>query len=286
MRVFLVRESQVSRTTFDGRVAILGCGAMGAALANGLLDAGLVRADAVAVANRTPARAEQFARLTGARFAEDWADAARGASVVVVAVKPAGVAGVLAALEGRLAGGAVVISVAAGVRLETLEAALGGETPVVRAMPNAPASVGEAATCLARGARATDAHVALARGLFAPLGYVLEVDESQMDAVTGLAGSGPAFVAAFVEALADGGVKAGLARDQARALALQTLLGTARLLVERGGHPAELKDRVASPAGTTMAGLHMLEKGGFRATVMDAVEAAAKRSAELGARKG
>jgi pyrroline-5-carboxylate reductase len=175
----------------------------------------------------------------------------------------------------------LVVSILAGVTLSNLEAAF-GQLPVIRAMPNTPATVGAGITAITPGAYTHIKHLEIARKLFSAVGEVVEVPESQMDAVTGLSGSGPAYVAIMVEALADGGVAAGLPRAIANQLALQTVLGTAQLLHETKFHPAELKDRVTSPGGTTITGIAQLERSAFRSALIEAVKAATIRSQELG----
>lgn len=175
----------------------------------------------------------------------------------------------------------LIISILAGVTLKQLEAAF-PQLPVIRAMPNTPATVGAAMTAMCLGHYAHAKHENIGKQIFAAIGEVVEIPESLMDAVTGLSGSGPAYVALMIEALADGGVAAGLPRDIAKQLALQTVLGTATLLQETKMHPAELKDRVTSPGGTTIAGVSQLEKAGFRSAIIEAVKAAKVRSQELG----
>jgi len=177
-----------------------------------------------------------------------------------------------------------VVSIAAGVPIGVFAEKLPAGARIVRAMPNTPALVLEGATALARGTHATDADVATARGIFDAVGETVVLDESQMDAVTGLSGSGPAYVMLIAEALADGGVRMGLSRETARTLAVRTLYGSAKLLLESGEHPAVLKDKVASPAGTTIAGLCVLESHGVRNALIEAVTAATLRSKELGKR--
>lgn len=205
--------------------------------------------------------------------------------VVLLAVKPQ----VFSAIAQELAdivltgNSPLVISILAGVPLSQLEAAF-PNSPVIRAMPNTPATVGAGITAITSGAYTHAEHQQLAQQIFSAVGEVVEVPESLMDAVTGLSGSGPAYVALLVEALADGGVASGLPRRIANQLALQTVLGTAQLLHESKIHPAELKDRVTSPGGTTIAGIAQLEKAGFRSALIEAVKAAAWRSQELGTR--
>jgi pyrroline-5-carboxylate reductase len=202
--------------------------------------------------------------------------------VLVLAVKPQTMAAVLAEVRPTVSPRHLVVSIAAGVTLGQLAAGLGPDARLIRVMPNTPCLVGASAAGFAAGPAATADDVALVARLFGAVGKAFAVPEHLLDAVTGLSGSGPAFVYVLIEALADGGVRVGLPRDVALALAAQTVLGSAKMVLETGTHPAALKDAVASPGGTTIAGLHALERAGFRAAAMDAVEAAARRAAELG----
>lgn len=257
---------------------------MAFAMIQGLLARDFTAADRIVVAEPLPTRRQELSDRLGVRCVANNTDAATGAEVVVLAVKPQVIGDVLAELAALPALG-LVVSIAAGVTLGRLEAGLspGGGTPrVVRTMPNTPALVGASATGIARGTHATDDDVARARAMFEACGVVAEVGEPLLDAVTGLSGSGPAYVYLFIEALADGGVRAGLPRDAAQRLAAQTVLGAARMVLETGLHPGALKDQVTSPGGTTIAGVHALETRGFRGAVMDAVVAASARATELG----
>lgn len=265
----------------DDTVACIGVGAMGEALIGGILQAGLVDPQQVFVADADEARMHHVATTYGVRAGSNQDVAARAATVVV-AVKPAFVPGVLQQVGGVLMPEACVISIAAGVPLTTIEGSLPTGAAAIRAMPNTPCLVRDGAIALAAGRHATDAHMSRARALFEAVGKTVSVTEDLMDAVTGLSGSGPAYVYMFIEALADGGVRAGLPRDVALQLAAQTVLGAARMVLETGRHPGELKDMVTSPAGTTIAGVSVLEDRGFRAACLRAVEAAAHRSRELG----
>jgi len=262
-------------------VACIGAGAMGEALVGGIVQAGLVPGQSVFVADADEARARRVAADHGVQAVGNREAAAR-ADTVIVAVKPDVVPSVLREIGNVLRPGACVVSIAAGVPLSTIETHLPEGTPAVRAMPNTPCLVGEGAVALAAGAFATDAHLARAQALFEAVGAVVTVGEELMDAVTGLSGSGPAYVYMFIEALADGGVFAGLPRDVALKLAAQTVLGAARMVMETGRHPGQLKDMVTSPAGTTIAGVKVLEERGLRAACIGAVDAAARRSRELG----
>jgi pyrroline-5-carboxylate reductase len=265
----------------DLRIGFLGAGAMGEALAAGLLAAGVPR-ERVRLADPDAARREAVSRALGVAVGDDNAALVAASDVVVIAVKPGLVARVLSQ-AGVASTRPLWVSIAAGVSLARLAAALPAGARIVRAMPNTPALVRAGATAWVAGAAATAEDRAAAGALFACAGSAWEApDESLLDAVTGLSGSGPAYVFVFLEALADAGVRMGLPRDVAQRLAIQTVLGAAQLARDSGAHPAQLKDRVASPGGTTIAGLARLEAGGFRAAVLDAVEAATRRSRELG----
>ena len=254
---------------------------MGEALVGGMVQAGLVAPEDVFVADADEERARRVAQRYGVRAAGN-RDAAAQADTVIVAVKPDVVPAVLQDIGGALRPGACVVSIAAGVPLAVIEGGLPAGTAAVRAMPNTPCLVREGAVALAPGAFAAAEHVERAKTLFAAVGTVAVVEEKLMDAVTGLSGSGPAYVYMFIEALADGGVHAGLPRDTALKLAAQTVLGAARMVLETGRHPGELKDMVTSPAGTTIAGVKVLEERGLRAACIGAVDAASRRSRELG----
>jgi pyrroline-5-carboxylate reductase len=204
------------------------------------------------------------------------------AQIVVLSVKPQILSRVLDEVADTIAGDALVISIAAGVPVAAIQARLAGGTRVIRAMPNTPALVDAAATAIAGGEHAREADLADAKGIFDAIGLTVVLDESQLDAVTGLSGSGPAYVFLILEALSDAGVKVGLSRRTSQLLAAQTVLGSAKLLLETNEHPGRLKDMVTSPGGTAITGLHTLEAGGVRTTLMNAVEAATRRSRELG----
>ena len=206
----------------------------------------------------------------------------QNADVLVLGVKPWQIAPVLQSVAGLLPAHCLVLSVAAGVSCETLQGCVSHETPVIRAMPNTPALVGTAATAFCRGTTATDVHADLVTRLFGAVGVVLEVTEPQINAVVGVAGSGVAYFYLLIEALIDGGVRVGLPRDTARTLAVQTVLGAARMVQETGEHPAVLKDAVTTPGGTTIAALDVLETAGIRGTLMAAVRAAHDRARDMG----
>ncbi|MBW2731449.1 MAG: pyrroline-5-carboxylate reductase [Deltaproteobacteria bacterium] len=255
---------------------------MGEALIRGMLGAELLPADHLWAGERLEARREMLAERYGIPAVEQNKAAVEGARVVVLAVKPQLVDQVLAEVRSSLAKDAVVISIAAGKSIADLREGLGDDSRVIRSMPNVAAIVGEGATALAAGPNVREEDMAIACAIFDSVGMTVVLEEQQLDAVTGLSGSGPAFVFMFIEALADAGVKTGLSRLNAHALACQTVLGAAKLVIETGEHPGRLKDMVCSPGGTAIAAVHTLEQGGLRTTLINAVEVAAQRSAELG----
>ena len=271
------------------RVAFLGAGNMALALCRGLIERGVVDASDVTAAS--PTGAPRLAALGVTAFNNN-TSAAAGADIVIIAVKPhlieTALAPLLIAGGGAASTSPLYISIASGKSISQISEMLRGTTGgnvaqhrVVRAMPNTPCSVGVGASAVCGAAPASDADIDTVVALFTAVGLVERVTEPQLDAVTGLSGSGPAFVFMFVEALADGGVAAGLPRASAARLAAQLVRGAAVLLQESGRHPGELKDAVASPGGTTIAGIHALERGGMRGIVMDAVVAASERCATL-----
>jgi pyrroline-5-carboxylate reductase len=266
--------------TGNKRIAFLGGGNMAEAIIRGL-----VREDSAAMLMIAELSAERRVWLAktypDARVVESCADAAAWGDVVILAVKPQQAEIVLNDIKQSISSDKLIVSIMAGVRAASIEEALGSATRVVRVMPNTPALVGAGATAICAGTMATATDLDLVDAIFARTGLVVRVDEKQMDAVTGLSGSGPAYVFTFIEALSDAGVKNGLPRDVSAKLALQTVLGAARMLAETGEHPAQLREKVTSPGGTTIAGLHVLESGCFRGTIMDAVDAASQRSKEL-----
>ncbi len=254
---------------------------MAEAMIGGLLAGQVCSAELIWATDPVPDRRDRLKGQFGIRVGSANREAVAWADVVVLAVKPQALPPVLSELGPMLAH-ALVISIVAGVKRSTIEEQISGGGRVVRAMPNIPALVREGMTALTLGSAVSENDGHVARMVFEVVGRVVLVEEQLMDAVTGLSGSGPAYVFQAIEALADGGVMMGLPRQTAELLAAQTVLGAARLVLESGVHPAQLKDRVASPGGTTIAGLHRLEQGGFRATLMAAVEAATTRSKELG----
>jgi pyrroline-5-carboxylate reductase len=265
------------------RFGFLGAGRMATALARAWVDTGLVRPDNCQASDPLPAARQAFAADTGCFATPDNRAVARDAQVLVLAVKPQSMPALLAEVRDTVAAAApLVVSIAAGITLAQLADGLGSSTRLVRVMPNTPCLVGASATGYSPGGRATAEDVACVQRLFGAVGVAHRLPEPLLDAVTGLSASGPAFVYLMIEALSDGGVRVGLPRDVATALAAQTVLGAAKMVLQTGLHPGALKDMVASPAGTTIAGLHALERGGVRGALMDAVEAAARRATELG----
>lgn len=267
----------------DKTLAVLGAGMMGGALVRGLVRADAMDSARVRLFDTHTARARQLAEELGpgAEATESARAALDGADLVLLAVKPPIVPAVLADVAPALTPQHLVISIAAGVTLAKMEALVPPDIPIIRAMPNTPCLVGTGAAALCRGTHADEAHLGLAQALFASVGLSVEVDEKLMDAVTGLSGSGPAYVYLMIEALIDGGLKEGLTRDTSRLLAAQTVLGAAQMVLSSPDHPAQLRDNVTTPGGTTIAALAVLERAGVRIALIDAIEAAAQRSREL-----
>lgn len=263
-------------------IGFVGGGNMATALISGLLSNTEFGKNRVRCCDPNPESRASLEQRFGIHVGTDAAALVDWADCIVLAVKPQAVQGALGPIAGLFTADKLLISVAAGVTIQRLARLCGADVRIVRAMPNTPALVGCGATAISAGTTALPADVEFARALFASVGKAWAVAEEQLDAVTGLSGSGPAYVMLFAESLADGGVRAGLPRTVAFELAVQTLLGSATLLAS-GEHPAVLKDRVASPAGTTIEGLYALERGGFRHAVMDAVCEATARSRALGA---
>ena len=264
------------------RIGFLGGGNMAGALIRGLLHSGTVTADQIMVSDVKEERLAELHATYAIETTDDNDKLVRACDVLVLAVKPQIVDRVLGTLADGLKDGDLLVSIAAGVPIDALEARLPASARVVRSMPNTAAIALAGATAIAPGTHATKDDLEVAKALFEAVGRCVVLDESLLDAVTGLSGSGPAYVMLIIEALADGGVKVGLGRDTALLLAAQTVYGAAKLQLETGEHPGRLKDQVTSPGGTAIAGLHTLESGGLRRTLIDAVEVAATRSAELG----
>ncbi len=266
----------------DRNVGFLGAGNMAGALIKALLQAHATPPERVLASDIREDRLEQVRREYGVGITADNAEVVKFADVLVLAVKPQVIDRVLPVIAANLRKETLVITILAGVRLAAVEARLPPGARLVRAMPNTPAMVLAGATAIAAGTYASKEDMRTAKELFDTVGRTVTLDETLLDAVTGLSGSGPAYVMLMIEALADGGVKVGLHRETALLLAAQTVFGSAKLLLETGEHPGRLKDMVTSPGGTAIAGLHTLESGGLRRTLMDAVENATQRASELG----
>ncbi len=263
-------------------IGFLGTGKMATALAGGFIRAGWVTPRQVYGSDLVAAARSAFGKETGAHLAARNAQVAERAGVLILATKPDQATVVLGEIRDQFTRRHLLISIAAGVPTTKLEAALPPRARVIRVMPNTPALLGASASGYALGKAATKADGELAQRLFSSVGLAFALKESLLDAVTGLSGSGPAYVYQFIEALSDGGVACGLPRDVATKLAAQTVLGSARMVLETGVHPGVLKDMVTSPGGTTIEGLHELEKGKLRGTVISAVRAATEKSRRLG----
>lgn len=263
-------------------IGFIGGGNMGEALIKGLLGASLYPAGHIHVFDVSAARLRDLEASYGVRCRTSMAEVAGSAPVIVLAVKPQNMAQVLQGLAPHLTRTQLIISVAAGIPISMMAGAFPEGLPIIRVMPNTPALVLQGASALARGPHASEEHMGLALALFRSVGTAIEVEEKLMDVVTGLSGSGPAYVLLIIESLIEGGVLLGLPRQVARELVLQTIMGTAGMVRETGRHPAELKDLITSPGGTTIRGLHVLEEQGVRGALMSAVEAATLRSMELG----
>ena|SRR5579863_8288652 len=263
-------------------IGFLGAGKMGTALARGFISAGLVSAGRIVASDPMEAARNAFAKEVGAKALASNAEVVKAARVIILAVKPDQVAGVLAEIHDQFTDKHLLISIAAGIPLARLEGGLPAGSRVVRVMPNTPALVGAAAAAYSLGKAAKPEDGALTQKLLSAVGLALPVKESLLDAVTGLSGSGPAYVYLMIEGLSDGGVAAGLPRDVATRLAAQTVLGSAKMVLETGHHPGALKDMVTSPGGTTIEGLHELEKARVRGAFISAVRAATEKSKKLG----
>lgn len=264
-----------------GRIAMLGAGKMGGILLSAFVNSGLLARDQIVA---TTAHAEHAAALEarlGIRCLTDNLEAVQGADLIVLGVKPTQVIEVVRTVAPALNASKLLISIAASVKTSAIEQVAGDGVAVIRAMPNTPATLGAGMTALAHGRDATPEQMLLAERMFRTVGRVVEVDEKHMDAVTGLSGSGPAFLYIILEALAEAGVNVGLPRDIATQLAAQTAYGAARMVLETGAHPALLKDEVTTPAGCTVDGILELEAGGLRVTLIKAVKRATERAREL-----
>ena len=266
----------------DSKIAFLGGGNMAEALIKGMLAAGVAKADQILVSDVSNERLEMLHKTYGIVIERSNKDAAEQAGIILLCVKPQIIDVVLTKIEPVADHGKLVISIAAGVTIARIEKMLTHKPRVIRVMPNTPALVLSGAAGLAAGSTSTVSDMMAAQQIFGAVGRAVVVEEKLMDAVTGLSGSGPAYVFTIIEALADAGVKAGIPRELALELSAQTVYGAAKMVLETHEHPGRLREKVTSPGGTTVEGLHMLEKGKLRETLMNAVEAATARSKELG----
>jgi pyrroline-5-carboxylate reductase len=263
-------------------IGFIGAGNMAEALIRGLVRGNHVPASSVAASAPRQERLEDLRRDYGIDVTTNNREVAQRSGVIVLSVKPQILDKVLREVGDSIRAGSLIVSIAAGVDTETIEESLPEGARVVRAMPNTPALVGAGATAISAGKHASEADLATAKALFDAVGITIVLDESHLDAVTGLSGSGPAYIFLILEALADAGVKVGLSRRNAQRLAAQTVMGSAKLLLDTDEHPGRLKDMVTSPGGTAIAGLPTLEEGGLRTPLINAVETATKRARELG----
>jgi pyrroline-5-carboxylate reductase len=276
-------SKKLKRGTQTTNIGFIGGGQMGEALIRGVIQSGLYAADTVMVAEPDSKRRafleETYQVQTSEAGALVWASCA----TVILAVKPQVMGSLLTASQGMITAEHLIISIAAGLPIAFYESHLGAmPRKIIRVMPNTPALVLESASALSGNKNISAQDMELAKALFDAVGKAVILEEQYLDAVTGLSGSGPAFVFSFIEGMIDAGVKTGLARQVAETLTLQTVLGSVKLMQETGKHPAVLRAMVTSPGGTTIAGQHVMERSGFKGIVMDAIEAAANRSAELG----
>ena len=264
------------------KIGFIGGGKMGEALINGILRAGLSSSDKIMVSDVDKKRLQILEKEAGIKTTQDNKKITSDSDIIILAVKPNMMGNILDELNSEITSKHLIISIAAGVPLSFMESSLNEGCRVVRVMPNTPCLVGETAAGYALGKNATQADGKLVGQLLDAVGKSFLLEEKHLDAVTGLSGSGPAFIYVVIEALADGGVKMGLPRDVATTLAAQTAFGAAKMVLESDTDIGQLRDSVASPGGTTIEGLHALEKGGLTNVLIDAVEAATKKSKSLG----
>jgi pyrroline-5-carboxylate reductase len=262
-------------------IAVLGAGKMGGLIVRALLDSGVVEASSVRATVKHEERARELRQTLGVKVGTSNPEAARGADVVLICVKPSGVAKVLESIRPVLAREALVISIATGVTTEGIESMLEPQMPVIRGMPNTACRIGCGMTALASGKCAQPSHMEMAEAVFSLMGKTAEVDEIHMDAVTALSASGPAFICIVLEALAEGGVRVGLSREIATIFAANAALGAASLVLSTGAHPAVLKDEVTTPGGCTIDGILELEEGNIRATLIRAITTTTRKASQL-----
>lgn len=263
------------------RVGFIGSGQMALALSQAWVRAGLLRGNQITACDVVPASLERFCAATGATPAATNHAVLAASDIVFLAMKPQHLATAVEPLANAWESRHLAVSIVAGITLATLANRLGTAPRIIRVMPNTPCLIGAGASAFARGSTATGEDATIVQQLLAAGGVAAEVPEKLLDAVTGLSGSGPAYIYVLIEALSDGGVRMGLPRELATKLAAQTVAGAAQMVLQTGQHPGVLKDQVASPGGTTIAGLHALEAGSFRGTVMNAVQAATERATQL-----
>lgn len=269
------------------RIGFIGAGNMATALIKGILKANLFKSDFVSASDVDIEKLDSLKNEYGINIIfKDNEKLVAESDIVILAVKPQIFDKILKEISSKLDKSKLVISIAAGISTEYIENVVEKELKIIRAMPNTPALILEGATAIAPGSHADEDDVRIGYKIFDAVGKVVVVDESQMDAVTGLSGSGPAYIFMIIEALSDAGVKMGLSRSVAMKLAAQTVMGAAKLQIETDMHPGRLKDMVTSPGGTAIAGIHTLEQGGLRTTLINAVESATMRSIELGRKNG
>ena len=273
--------STCNHGTHMKKLAVLGGGKMGEALIAGLLASGWRSPDEIAVTTRGEERCRELADTYGVLTSLDNSEAIEGARVIVVAVKPQDIEGLLASIAKHVTTDQTLLSIVAAIPTSFIEARLNEAVPVVRAMPNTPSVVHEGMAGIAPGRYANDEHVALAREVLEHVGRVVTVGESYLDAVTAISGSGPAYFALLAEAMIEGGILLGLAREVSTELVVQTMLGSAKLLRDEGMHPVELREMVTSPGGTTTRAIQVLEQSGVRAAFLNAIQAAMERAVEL-----
>lgn len=262
-------------------IAFIGAGMMAEAIIRGLLRAGM-EPNRIYASDPEVSRLDFLRKELGISVTKDNSSAAKSSDIIILAVKPFIVSKALDNIKDAVTSNKLLISIAAGITTASIQSRLASGIPVVRVMPNTPCLIGEGAIAIAPGEFASQDHMELAAQIFNATGKVAQITEDKIDAVTGLSGSGPGYVYTFIEALADGGVRVGLPRSTALLLAAQTVAGAAKMVLETGEHPAELRDKVITPQGTTIEGLAVLERAKFRAAVIDAVTAATNRAKEQG----
>ncbi len=270
---------------FGKELGIIGTGNMGTALLKGILKKGVIENEKIVIFDINTALLEEKAKELNVDKARDNIELARRSKFILIAVKPQVINSVLEQLGSCVTDENIIISIAAGISLNHISKLVKKEIGMVRIMPNTPALVGCGASVICHNGKLSDSELDFVKNMFNAVGLAFELDEKYLDAVTGLSGSGPAYVFLIIKSLAEGGVKMGLPHDISLKLAAQTVLGAAQMVLETNEHPEKLKDMVTSPGGTTVEGLHMLEKGNLKATLISAVEAATEKSRKLAAQK-